>query len=240
MRPTLPEARDQATSRAPAHPPRPAFPPQLTDLPHQPEKAEQRPRSVVSTSAGFGRYAFDERTRHSPVPDRRPLRKCSTPRADLERLCTRNLLETPGQRIFFKDLNSRFPTREQPFLVDQAGGCSGAHTRSGSRTSTFLATRALRQPSRTSKGWSGPGGADRSAKIERETFNDRPDAWVSTTKLPLRDDDGRIIGTFGLSRDVTAQVKAEQALAHQALHDGGSPGSPNRLRHSRTGYPRPC
>ncbi len=66
------------------------------------------------------------------------------------------------------------------------------------------------------------------AKVERETFRDRPDAWVSTTKLPLRDDDGRIVGTFGISRDVTAQVLAEQALAHQALHDGVT-GLANRL-----------
>jgi signal transduction histidine kinase len=47
------------------------------------------------------------------------------------------------------------------------------------------------------------------AKIERETFHDRPDAWVATTKLPLRNRRGNIIGTWGLSRDVTAQVEAE-------------------------------
>ena len=45
------------------------------------------------------------------------------------------------------------------------------------------------------------------------------DAWVSTTKLPFRDDDGRIVAPLGISRDVTAEVLAEQALAHQALHD---------------------
>ena len=56
-------------------------------------------------------------------------------------------------------------------------------------------------------------------KVERETFHDRPDNWVSTTKMPLRDERGRIIGTFGISRDVTAQINAENALAYQALHD---------------------
>ena len=62
-------------------------------------------------------------------------------------------------------------------------------------------------------------GEPMAGKLERETFQDRADAWVSTTKMPLRDEHGQIIGTFGISRDVTAQIKAEKALAYQALHD---------------------
>ncbi len=40
---------------------------------------------------------------------------------------------------------------------------------------------------------------------------------MSSTKTPLRDERGEIIGTFGISRDVTAQITAEQAVAQQAL-----------------------
>ena len=49
-------------------------------------------------------------------------------------------------------------------------------------------------------------------KIERETWDDSPDTWASTTKMPLRDQSGNIVGTFGVSRNVTAQIRAEEAL----------------------------
>jgi PAS domain S-box-containing protein len=39
--------------------------------------------------------------------------------------------------------------------------------------------------------------------------------WMSTTKMPLTDRDGQIIGTFGLSRDITERKRREVEL-HQA------------------------
>lgn len=60
---------------------------------------------------------------------------------------------------------------------------------------------------------------------EREVWADGREAWVSTTKVPLQDANGQIIGTFGLSRDITARKLAEnqlkrQAAAIQTAHDG--------------------
>jgi PAS domain S-box-containing protein len=40
--------------------------------------------------------------------------------------------------------------------------------------------------------------------------------WVSTTKMPLHDGAGRVIGTFGLSRDVTDRKLAEQMLEEKS------------------------
>jgi sigma-B regulation protein RsbU (phosphoserine phosphatase) len=48
---------------------------------------------------------------------------------------------------------------------------------------------------------------------EKETWPDRHETWVSTSKLPLRDLKGNIIGTFGLSRDITEKKRAEGKLA---------------------------
>ncbi len=49
-------------------------------------------------------------------------------------------------------------------------------------------------------------------KQEKETWGHGQVSWVSTTKMPFRDPDGRIVGTFGISRDITPSKRAEEAL----------------------------
>jgi PAS domain S-box-containing protein len=58
-------------------------------------------------------------------------------------------------------------------------------------------------------------------KLESETRVDGTMAWVLSNKLPLRDDTGAIIGTFGLSKDVTKTRRMEADLdeAHKELVD---------------------
>ncbi len=50
-------------------------------------------------------------------------------------------------------------------------------------------------------------------KVEKETFaNNRPDAWVSTTKVPIYGNGGNITGLVGISRDVTERMVAQEAI----------------------------
>lgn len=55
-------------------------------------------------------------------------------------------------------------------------------------------------------------------KEEREIWPDGRETWVLTTKLPLTDDKGTIIGTMGISRDITDRKRVELELQQHGLH----------------------
>lgn len=49
-------------------------------------------------------------------------------------------------------------------------------------------------------------------KEEKEDWADGRTTWVSSTKMPLYNNQGEIIGTFGVSRDITDKVIAEEQI----------------------------
>src|SRR5215472_628761 len=135
------------------------------------------------------------------------------PRDDLKLTCLSNLLSATEERVYFKDLMSRFLLVSARWIATYAPGRDAEELIGRTGSDIFGGQHAAaaiedeQQVIRTGRPIVG--------KLERETRNGRPDAWVSTTKMPLRDDGGQIIGTFGISRDVTAQVEAENALTRQ-------------------------
>jgi diguanylate cyclase (GGDEF)-like protein len=137
--------------------------------------------------------------------------------AGIELTCMRNLLACTEERVYFKDTCSRFLLVSAGW-IDAITPGRGPDEIIGKTDFDFFgrehASAAYADEQEIMRT-----GDPIVGKLERETFSNAPDIWVSTSKMPLRDETGRIIGTFGISRDVSAQIKAENALAYQVLHD---------------------
>ncbi len=52
-------------------------------------------------------------------------------------------------------------------------------------------------------------------KIEREITKDGRETWALTSKMPLRNKNGEIVGTFGINKDITERQQTEAALAQE-------------------------
>jgi diguanylate cyclase (GGDEF)-like protein/PAS domain S-box-containing protein len=64
---------------------------------------------------------------------------------------------------------------------------------------------------------------------EQESWADGRTTWVSTTKVPLCDRNGTVVGIFGISRDITERKQAEQRVQEQALQLGEQAQTLERL-----------
>lgn len=131
--------------------------------------------------------------------------------------CMSNLLSATEERVYFKDRASRFLLVSSGWLAAYAPGRTVGELVGKTDFDVFSSEHACAAFADEQRIIAT--GQPVTAKVEQETFKDRERAWVSTTKMPLRDEDGQVIGTFGISRDITAQIQAERALAYQALHD---------------------
>ena len=130
------------------------------------------------------------------------------PQSEVEWLCVRNLLDCLQERVFFKDEQSRFLLVSKGWLAAEGHGRSLDDVIGKTDFDIFsygFAREAFEDERRVMAT-----GEPITGKVEHETFDNGPDAWVSVAKMPLRDETGTIVGTFGLCRDVTAQIEAEQ------------------------------
>jgi len=119
------------------------------------------------------------------------------------------LMENVPDRIYFKDRQSRFVRVNQRFATDF--GFDDPDELVG-KTDFEIFTVEHAQPAFDDEMKIIETGEPILAKIEKESFADSDDEWVSSTKLPLRDADGVIVGTMGISRVVTDIVTAQERL----------------------------
>jgi len=123
-----------------------------------------------------------------------------------------HLLENVPEYIYFKDLDSRFICISKSHA--NAFGLNDPSEAIGKSDYDFFSMEHARFAFESEQEIIRTG---RTLSIEeKETRSDRPDAWVLTTKMPLYGDDGAIIGTFGISKDITERKMAEENLRVQA------------------------
>lgn len=116
------------------------------------------------------------------------------------------LLESLPDSIYFKDLHSRF-IRVNQAMAHKICGAEPAALIGRTDFDFFTADHA--RPAYESEQEIIATGQPIIDLEEKETWPDGHVTWVSTTKMALRDRDGRIIGTFGISRDITSRKLAE-------------------------------
>lgn len=120
-----------------------------------------------------------------------------------------NLLEHTSDHVYFKDLRSCFiyMSREQAARfgledpVEAVGKTDFDFFSEEHASQAFVDEQEIIRT-----------GQPLVSREERETWPDGRITWVSTSKWPLRDEQGRIVGTFGISRDITMRKRAEEAL----------------------------
>jgi PAS domain S-box-containing protein len=119
------------------------------------------------------------------------------------------LMENMPDAIYFKDLQSRF-LRINRGLADRFGLADPAEAL-GKTDFDFFNEEHARQAYLDEQDVIRTG-RPLVAREEKENWPDGRLTWASTTKLPLRDRTGTIIGTFGISRDITHRKQTEAAL----------------------------
>ncbi len=127
----------------------------------------------------------------------------------------RILLDTLPDAIYFKDLDSRF-TRVNRALA-QRFNVTPAHF-TGKTDFDFFVREAAQKAFEMEQEVIRTGVSVVNFE-ERMVALDGKEFWFSATKMAIRDPRDRIIGTFGLSRDLTAHKRAEERVVQsEALY----------------------
>ena len=124
-----------------------------------------------------------------------------------ERAFLTALMDNVPDYIYFKDRESRFILNNKAH-VRELGAKSPADVL-GKTDFDFFA------PQHAQKAYNDEQQIIRTGQplvnaVEQEIWTDRPLTWVSSTKMPLLDDKGEIVGTFGISRDMTERRQMEE------------------------------
>jgi PAS domain S-box-containing protein len=118
----------------------------------------------------------------------------------------RALMDSLPDHIYFKDAQSRFLRMNQSLA--RFFGLGEPEEGIGKSDINFFPFETARQKLEDERRVTISGEAIINLVEKSET--DDGAVWVSTTKVPMRDADGKITGLVGISRDVTSEKRAEE------------------------------
>jgi PAS domain S-box-containing protein len=127
-----------------------------------------------------------------------------------ERELLRSLLDASPDSIYFKDLDSRFLSVSRS--LSERIGLAAPEDAVGKTDADFFhpdhVAAALADERHIIQT-----GEPVVGKMEHEVTRHGQERWLLTTKMPLQNTKGKIVGTLGVSRDVTELKHAEDELA---------------------------
>ena len=120
-------------------------------------------------------------------------------------------IKTVPDRIYFKDRQGRI-TRANTAHATRLGFTEPAQVIGKTAFDLFSPDDARRKHEQEQKILRS--GIPVIGSEERVKWPDGKEEWSLTTKMPLRDEHGEIIGIFGISRDISALKETEEVLKH--------------------------
>ena len=115
------------------------------------------------------------------------------------------LMNNLSDHVYFKDLDSKFIRNNRAHAL--SFGLNDPEKVIGKSDFDFFTEQAARKAFEDEQTIIRTG--QPILKEEKLTRKDSSDAWFSAIKMALRNNDGNIIGTFGISRDITERKRVE-------------------------------
>jgi PAS domain S-box-containing protein len=168
------------------------------------EKFEKVAKMLFAFASEISSWAFQNKQLEQSIQERKKVE------LDLmkEQYLIDALLNNLPDHIYFKDLESRFIriNKAQAMFF----GLSDPDKAVGKRDFDFFTGEHAKQAYEDEQNIIRTG--QPLSLEEKETYPDRPSTWVATIKMPLQNKDGNIIGTFGISRDITKSKQDKEEL----------------------------
>jgi len=124
-----------------------------------------------------------------------------------------SVMNTVPQSIFWKDTESVYQGCNKAFAT--AAGLSDTAMIVGKTDFDLPWQRKESESYRADDRLIMASGRGKHRYVETQLQSDGKQRWVETSKLPMSDDDGRIVGVMGIYEDITQRRNAEEAVARE-------------------------